>query len=410
MSDIFAIQREYLKNKTVFVRTSYFEKLQNLVNSESITVLEWQRRVWKSSLLVSFIKESSIPIDSVFYLNKELDLLDTIQQVGDLEAYFIQYQQTFQDPKYIIIDEVQDIVWWEKFVRKYQSLGKYKIIITGSNSKLLSSELSTYLTGRYMSMEVFSFSYKEFLQFHQLPHNDENFAYYVEYGGMPELLNIENLETKKDYLKNVVSNILLKDIVSRYNIRDIKLLEKMLAYLANSIWSLVSINNISNYLQNQFKKEYSSKTIANYISYLEIPYLVNEVPRYDIRWKKILEYVWKYYFTDIWIANTFGFQFAFDIWKILENLVYLKLKQDGYRIYVWRQNEYEIDFVAEKHWEKMYIQVCYLLWNEQTLQREFWNLLRIDDNYKKMVLSLDKTFWNTYQWIENKNMVDWLLE
>ena len=137
--------------------------------------------------------------------------------------------------------------------------------------------------------------------------------------------------------------------------------------------------------------------------------MINEVARYDIKWKKILEYVWKYYFTDIWMANIFWFTFATDIWKILENLVFLKLKQDWYKVFVWENNSFEIDFIWEKNGEKIYIQVCYLLSNEKTIAREFWNLEKIKDNYKKIVVSMDKTFWNSYKWIENINLLEWLL-
>lgn len=410
MNNIIKENREYIQNKKTYIRQTYFDTLKKIVSINHIVVLEWQRRVWKSSLLLSYIKWNNIDLNSVFYINKELDLLDNIKDVSNLEAIFQEFRENFWEPEYIIIDEVQDIKDWEKFVRKYQALQKYKIILTGSNSKLLSWELSSYLTGRYLSLEIFSFSYKEFIDFKKVKSSDEIFLEYLEFGWMPEILFIDDKETKKNYLKNVLSNILLKDVVARYNIRDIKLLEKILAFLSLNTWSLVSITNIWNYLSLQFKKEYSTKTIANYIKYLENPYLINEVQRYDIKWKKILEYVWKYYFTDIWIAHIFWFTFATDIWKIIENLVFLKLRQDWYKVFVWENNSFEIDFIWEKNGEKIYIQVCYLLSSEKTISREFWNLEKIKDNYRKIVVSMDKTFWNTYQWIENINLLDFLLE
>jgi len=409
MITIISEQNDYIKNKEVYTRADYLYKLTDLVKTNNIVVVEWQRRVWKSSIIVSFIKNLNISLEKIFYINKELDIKDNIKDSNDLQKIFDEFITTYTQPEYIIIDEIQDIINWEKFIRKYNSYKKYKIIITGSNSKLLSGELSTYLTWRYLTMHVWSFSYKEFIQFSWKERWEDSFNEYIIYWWMPEILFIENKETKKNYIKNVVSNIVLKDIVSRYNIRDIKLIEKILAFLSDNTWSLVSITKIWDYLKNQFKKEYSTKTIANYLKYLEFPYIVNEVNRFDIKWKKILEYVWKYYFSDIWIRNNYWFVFSKDIWKILENLVYLKLIQEWYDIYVWEYNWMEIDFIWIKDAEKIYIQVTYLLSSDDVIEREFWNLLKIKDNYKKIVLSMDKTFWNTYEWIENINIIDYLM-
>ncbi len=410
MKKIILDNLDYIKNKKIYERKDYNEKLKNLLNTNNIVILEWQRRVWKSSIIISYLKGNNINLDTVFYINKELDLFDDIANIIQLEALFEEFKSSFWEPEYIIIDEVQDIENWEKFIRKYNSYKKYKIIITWSNSKLLSWELSSFLTWRYLTLQIFPFCYKEFLNFKNIQNSEESFLEYIEFWWMPEILFIENKETKRNYLKNVLSNIVLKDIVSRYNIRDIKLIEKILAFLWDNIWSLVSITNINSYLKNQFKKEYSTKTIANYLNYLEFPYIINEVQRYDVKWKKILEYVWKYYFSDVWIRNNFGFVFSHDIWKILENLVYLKLKKDWYNVFIWDNLWMEIDFIWEKLWEKVYIQVCYLLSNESTILREFWNLEKINDNYKKIVLTMDKTFWNTYKWIESKNIQDWLVD
>ena len=399
---------EYLENKEVFQREFYNTQLNDLVRTNNITVIEWQRRVGKSSLIVSYVKSNNIDLNNVFYINKEIDVLENISNSQDLQKAFDSFKENYQDPEYIIIDEVQDIEEWEKFIRKYHAYQKYKIIITWSNSSLLSGELSTYLTWRYVSLHIYPFSYKEFVEFNWYDKWEDSFYEYLEFGGMPEILRIDDKETRKNYLKNLVSDIVLKDVVARHNIRDIKLLEKLLGFLSDNLGSLVSVSNISNYTKNHFKKEYSLKTIANYLKYLEFAYIVNEIPRYDIKWKKKLEYIGKYYFSDIWIRNSFWFVFVNDIWKILENVVYLKLKQDGYEVFVWENNKYEVDFIAEKWGEKIYIQVCYMLWKQETVEREFGNLLNIKDNYKKIVLSLDKTFWNSFQWIENINIIDWL--
>ena len=327
MDNIIQENREYIENKKIYIRKNYNTKLKNLVKTKNIIILEWQRRVGKSSIIISYLKNLKINLDKVFFINKELDLLDKISEVSDLEKIFNFFIEKNWEPEYIIIDEIQDIIWWEKFIRKYYSLEKFKIIITGSNSKLLSWELSSYLTWRYISLEILSFSYLEFLDFKKIKSWEEIFFKYLENWWMPETLFIDNEGIRKNYIKNVVSSIVLKDIVSRFNVRDIKLIEKILKYLSNNLGSLVSITNIFKYLKIQFKKEYSTKTIANYLRYLEFPFIINEVSRYDLKWKKILEYVSKYYFSDIWIRNSFWFVFAQDIWKVLENLVYLKLKQ-----------------------------------------------------------------------------------
>jgi len=408
MKNILKEHLDYLKNKEVYIRNEYNDKLKNLIQTNNIIVLEWQRRVWKSSLIISYLKWNKINLKKVFYVNKELDILEDIAWVKELNMLFEEFEKQNWEAEYIVIDEIQDIENWEKFIRKYNSYKKYKIIITWSNSKLLSGELSSYLTWRYLTFNVFSFSYKEFLFFKEYEKWEISFKKYIEFWWMPEILFIKDKEIKKNYLKNVLSNIVLKDIVSRYNIRDIKLIEKILSFMSWNLWSLISITKISTYLKNQFKKEYSTKTVANYMKYLEFPYIINEIPRYDIKWKKMLEYIWKYYFSDIWIRNTFSFVYANDIWKILENLVYLKLKKDGYNVFVWFYNWNEIDFIAEKDWEKIYIQVCYLLSSKKVINREFWNLEKIKDNYKKIVLSMDETFWNTYNWIENINIINWL--
>lgn len=400
---------ESLKNKKVFFRGDYIQKIKEYSDSLNILVLEWQRRVWKSYSLIWFLNFYKIDLNEVFYINKELDINDEIQNQKDLNNLFEEVKNK-NDIKYIIIDEVQNIESWEKFILSVYTEKKYKIIITWSNSKLLSWELSSLLTWRFLTINIFPFNYKEFLDFKNLTKNKESFIEYITFWWMPEVLLLEKEEFKINYIQNTVNSIFLKDIVSRFTIRNIKLLEKVFQFLQSEIWNIISITNISNYITNVFKKEVSLTTISNYLKYLTFPFLVNEVSRYDIKWKKILDYTAKYYFSDIWIRNISWFNFANDIWKILENLVYIKLVSDGYKVYIWELWWKEIDFIAEKSWEKMYIQVCYLLSSDDIIKREFWNLLDIKDNYEKIVVSMDESFWNTYKWIKNINILDFLLK
>ncbi len=409
MFEVLKDSLEYLQNANFFERDFYFERLKSFLKQNNVGVLLGQRRVWKSSILVSFFKKL-YNWEKIFYINKELDINDEIKNYKDLNEVFSYFKKKFGDPKFVIIDEIQDINGWEKFIRKLVSLKKYKIFITGSNSKLLSGELATYLTGRYISLEIYPFSYKEFLQIKWLKDSKENFLQYLKVWGMPESLLIEDNILRQNYLKDLKDSIVLKDIVQRFKIKDVGLLEKILKFMADNVGNLISISNIYGYLKNIFKKEISLKTISIYVNYLKIAYLLHEVERYDLQGKKILEYIWKYYFTDIGIRNVFGFVFAKDVGKILENLVFIHLKRLWFKVYIWKLKDKEVDFVAEKNWEKIYIQVSYLLTDDKVIKREFGNLLKIKDNYPKVVLSLDETFGNTYEGVIHMNIRQFLLK
>jgi len=407
-NNIYKKSVSYLESKKIFIRKKYTPKIKEYSDTYNILVIEWQRRAWKSYSLIWFLQEYKIDLSEVFYINKELDINDEIGDHKDLNNLFTQVNKS-RTIKYIIIDEIQNIQSWEKFILWVYSEKKYKIIITWSNSKLLSSELSTLITWRYMTLSIFPFDYEEFLEFRQLSKNINSFKEYIRYGGMPEVLLMPQDDLKNNYIQNTLNSILLKDIVDRYWIKNIKLLEKILQFMQSEIWNIISITNIWNYLKNVFKKEVSLTTISSYIKYLTYPYIINEVTRYDIKWKKILDYTAKYYFTDIWIRNIYWFNYLSDIWKILENLVYIKLLSDWYKVFVWELWGKEVDFVAEKWWERIYIQVCYLITSDDVIKREFWNLFEIKDNYEKIVISMDESFWNSYHWIKHINIFDFLL-
>jgi predicted AAA+ superfamily ATPase len=400
---------EYLNSREFFIRHNNLDKINDFVDSYNIVVLQWQRRVGKSYTIFSFLKQYWISYDKVFYFNKELDFNDDISDKSDLNNLFDIYLTENKEPEYIIIDEIQDIVGWEKFIREKFSYKKYKIIITWSNSSLLSSELATFLTWRYVSIYINSFSYKEFLEFKKLKSDDKSFDEYINFWWLPEVVFTNNIEFKKTYISNLVDSILLKDIVSRFSIKNVKLLEKILNFMSDNVWSNVSLSNIFNYLKQLLKKEISLNTISNYVKYLELPYLINEVKRYDIKWKRILDYVSKYFFTDVWVMNNHWFVFSEDIWKILENIVYNHLINNWYKIYVWNLWNVEIDFIWDRDWQKIYIQVCYLLVSKETVNREFGNLLNIKDNFPKYVVSMDNVFGWTYEWVVHMNIKDFLL-
>lgn len=386
-------------NQKIFSRPHYLKKMKEMVNNKNILIISWQRRVWKSYIIVDYLKSNKINLKEVFYLNKELDSLNQIKTNIELEDLFIAFEKE-NEAKYIIIDEIQDIEWWENFIRAKFSEKKYNIIITWSNSKLLSSELSTYLTGRYISLDVFPLTYFEFLNIKKLQNSKENFLYYLEFWWLPEIVLETNDDLKRNYIKNLKDSIILKDIVNRYKIKDYSFFEKILWFVSQNIWNITSLRKVEDYLKKD-KIKVSLSTISNYIKYLENTYLINNCEKYDLAWKKVLEYNSKYYFNDLWIRNSIYYNFNFDIWKLLENYVFNTLLSKWFKIYIWDKKWLEIDFIAQKANDKKYFQVTYLISSEEVYNREFWNLKQIGDNFEKIVLSMDDIEFRDDSWIKH---------
>lgn len=322
--------------------------------------------------------------------------------------FWTPYRMTGRE-KYVFIDEIQDISNFEKALRDLQVLWNYDIYISGSNANMLSSEIATYLTGRYVEFQIFPLNYREFLDFHMLEKSKESFLSYMKFGWLPYLKNLKLTEdVVYDYIKNVYSTILLKDIVKRYNIRNIDFLEKLIYYLGDNIWSLFTANNISLYLKSQ-KVIIGTNIVLEYLHYITSVFLVNKVKRQEIVGKKIFEINDKFYFSDVWMRNTIlGWYRQFDIAKIIENLVFLHFKALGYKIYIGKNKTKEIDFMVQKWSDIKYIKVCYLLVDEVTRQREFGNLLEIKDNYEKIVLSMDDFISGGYLGVKHYNLMDYL--
>jgi len=400
-----------LLQKEVFHRSYYCDWLSDAVKSSNLIVLQWQRRVGKSFVVLDFLKTQNIQTDKIFYLNKELDIANEIENAKKLEEVFSDYEKNNWKAEYIVLDEVQDIIERENFVRAKLATKDYKIIITWSNSNLLATDLSTFLTGRYLTLQIFPFDLIEFAWFQNIPINHETLLTYIQNSWLPETFLIQQEDIRQNYLKNTMESIVLKDIVQRYLVRDSFLLEKILWFIATSQWKLITINNITNYISDKYPRWdwVSSNTIANYLGYLENSYLVNKVKRYNIRGKRILEIQDKYYINDHWIKNLFGFDPKFDIGTILEALVYNHLRKSGYEVNIWQRDDKEIDFVAKKWNEKIYIQVSYLIWdNEKTFEREFGNLEKIKDNYPKIVLSCDPLIYWNQNGIQRQSIIDFL--
>lgn len=372
-------------------RTHYYNRLQPFIDKGIIKVLTGQRRVGKSCILIQTMNEimQNNPQANIIYINKEQDEFRNIKNDVDLSEY-VEKKLVKNKQNYLFIDEIQDITGFENSLRSLQSAEKCDIFCTGSNAKMLSSELSTYLSGRYIEFKIHSLSYTEFLEFHKLNDDDNALKKFLTYGGLPHLSHLTLTdEVAFEYLRNVYSTILLKDVVARENIRNVDFLETLVDYLADNVGNLFSANNIHKFLKSQ-KIDVSVNIIVNYLKALSNAYIINKVQRIDVKGLKKFEIGDKYYFEDLGIRNCKQYlEYAKDINKLMENTVYQHLKLNNYNVYIGKLDEQEIDFVAIKNDIKAYFQVAYLISDEKTHEREFGNLLKIDNSYPKYVITMD---------------------
>lgn len=372
-------------------RPIYLARIFPFINKQVIKVLTGQRRVGKSYvmlLLMEHIRETD-PDSNILYINMELDEFAFVKTDADLNEW-LKGRIIAGRNNYLFIDEVQEIAFFERSLRSLLAQNCCDIYCTGSNANMLSGELATSLSGRYVAFDIHSLSYREFLEFHQLTDDFDAVLQYLRYGGMPFLCNLGLRDNVPfEYLRNVYSTVLLKDVVARENIRNVSFLENLVMYLANNTGNLFSASNISKYLKSQ-KVDISPQLTINYLKALGNAFLVYKVVRTEVGGLKIFEIGEKYFFEDLGLRNAIvGFNQRADIHKLLENAVYLHLLQQGYKIFVGKMDDREIDFVADKNGTKLYVQVCLTIDNEATAQREFGNLLKIDDNYPKYVITLN---------------------
>jgi len=396
--------------KKYIKRSIYLNKIKPFINKNVIKVIVGQRRVGKSYLLfqiMDLIKASNKKAN-IIYINKELNEFDLIKNYQDLLNYIKKHARGKNN--YIFIDEIQDINKFEKALRSLQAEGKYDIYCTGSNANLLSSDIATYLSGRYIEIKIFSLSYKEFLTFHKLEESKESFFKYIKYGGLPYLINLKlNDDVVYDYLKSIYNTILLKDVIARYKIRNVPFLENLVEYLADNVGSLVSAKKISDFLKSQ-KINISPNIVLDYLSFLVNAFFIFKVSRSDIQRRKVFEINDKYYFEDLGLRHSITGYKQVDINKVLENLVFLHLQISGYKVFIGQLKNKEIDFVCEKRGKKFYIQVAYLI-TEENKQREFGNLLAIQDNYSKIVVSTDEMINERgYKGVKHMNIRNFLLK
>lgn len=395
-------------------RDLYIEKIKPFINKNLIKVIIGQRRVGKSYLLlqiIDYLKEQNISEKRILYINKELYEFDSIKTYNDLLGYIKKYFKNIKQKKCILIDEIQDIQEFERALRDLQASEEYDIYCSGSNANLLSSEIATVLSGRYIEFEIYPLSYSEFLNFHNFKNDRTTFEKYIKYGGLPYLIHLEkDDEIVYNYLKSIYNSILLKDVITRYEVRNIDFLTRLVLFLAENTGSLFSAKRISDYLKSQ-KISLSPSIIMNYLSYLHSVFFIFQVKRLDILGKKIFQINEKYYFNDLGIRHSLIGYKQFDINKILENLVYIHLRRLGYEVKIgYLKNLIEIDFVAEKKGIKIYIQTTYLMKSEKTRKREFNSLLSIKDNFKKILISMDEMAGGSYEGIEHMYITDFLLK
>lgn len=398
-------------NKTYKKRPEYLGKITPFIKADIIKVLIGQRRVGKSYILLQLmdtIKAEDKRVNIV-YVNKEENEFDAIANYRDLIDY-AEKRAIKGKNNYLFVDEIQDIEKFEKGLRHLFAKKKFDIYCTGSNARLLSSEIATGLSGRYIEIPVHPLSYKEFLQFQKLVAGEESLLQYIRYGGLPFLINLKLTDdVVYGYLKSVYNTIILNDVVARFNIRNVNFLSRLLEYLADNIGSLVSAKRISDFLKSQRIKT-TPNIVLDYLSFLSSSFIIREVNRADIKGKKIFEINEKYYWEDLGLRNALAGYRSAEIGQMLENLVFLHLLRLGFSVYVGQMDGKEVDFVAEKEGKKVYVQVAYIISDTKVRDREFGNLLEIPDNYEKVVVSMDKAAGGNYKGIKHKWIVDFLLD
>ncbi|WP_352406344.1 ATP-binding protein [Acetoanaerobium noterae] len=397
-------------------RDLYLNQLIQFKDKKLIKVITGLRRSGKSTLLSLFenhLITSGVDRNHIIRMNFESFEFDEITNYKELHEYI---NKRILDPNkrhYILLDEVQQVSSWERVINSFFVDANVDIFITGSNAYLLSSELSTLLSGRYVEIKMQPLSFKEYLEFLDSDKEmslQEKFNQYLEYGGLPTIVELlDNPDTIGPFLEGIYNTVLMKDVIERNGVRDAALLESILKFIAANIGSIVSTKKISDYLTSSGRKT-TSDTIDNYMKMLENAFIIYKANRYDLKGKMFLKTLEKYYIVDIGIRNKLIGLRNTDYGHVLENIVYLELLRRGYEVTIGKIGSLEVDFVASKPKEKIYYQVSATIMDEKTRERELRPLESISDNYPKYILTMDKTVFNDYSGIRVKNIIDFLLE
>jgi len=390
-------------------RLHYLHKIEPFIDKNLIKVIVGQRRIGKSFYLlqlIDFIKSKNKDANIIYINMENLDFVD-IADFKDLQVY-VEKSMIENKKNYIFIDEIQEIKQFERALRHFQLFENTDIYCTGSNANMLSSELATLLGGRYILQKIYGLSYIEFLDFHDLDNINENLQKYLRFGGLPYLINLKpEDDIYTDYLRNIYSTILYKDVIWRNNIRNFNFLEALVRYLAHNTGNIISAKKISDYLKSQ-QINMSPQSVINYLVFLEQAYFIFKAQRIDLNGKNIFESGAKYYFEDLGLKNAVTMYKPSYINQLIENAVYNHLKIFGYEVNVGVSGKKEIDFVAVRNQEQIYVQASYIIANEDVENREFGNLLEIKDNFPKYVVSLDEFSNNNYKGIIHLHLKDFL--
>lgn len=391
-------------------RSYYIQKIKGFINTNLIKVIVGQRRVGKSFILfqlMDYIEENFSA--NIIYINKENFEFKDLTDAEKLVAY-VESKRSIEDKNYLFIDEIQEIEDFQIAIRHFALFPDFDIYCTGSNATILSGELATLLSGRYVEINISPLTYGEFLNFNRLEDSNEAIRNYILWGGLPFIKNLgSNSMLIEEYLKNIRSTIVLKDIVQRNQIRNVNFLENLIFFLAQQTGSLISAKKISDYLKSQ-RIDMSPQLVLNYIDCLCKAFLINRVKRYDLKGKRTFEISEKFYFEDWGLMNAvLGFD-QFDISKTIENVAFNYLQVNDYEVQIGKLSSKEVDFVASKNGTKLYVQVCYLLASQDVIDREFGNLLEIRDNYPKYVVSMDDFAPKNIQGVQHLHLREFLLK
>ena len=400
-----------LKQKNILKRERYLSQIEPFMGQPLVKVITGQRRVGKSYFLYQIMEhiKSVNGNSNIIYINKEDMTFDTIKNAQDLVDY-IKTHLKKNKRNVILIDEIQEISEFEKSIRSLLLDKNNDIYITGSNANLLSGDFATLIAGRTIEIPIFSLSYPEFLEFHDLIDSDESLNKFMKYGGLPYLKNLELTEQiANEYLHNIYNTIIYRDVVAKNNVRSTYFLEQLIRFLASNMGSIFSAKRISDFLKSQQVK-IPPNQVQTFIAYLTNAFIVHKIPRYDIVGKRVFEMGEKIYFQDLGIRNIISGFRPDDLGKVLENIVLNHLLYRGFEVKVGKINSHEIDFIAKQDEELQYIQVALRLGDEKTIEREFGNLKQINDNYPKLVISMDKDFPNTVDGIEHNSIRIFLLK
>lgn len=405
-----------MKNRDIYMKTLLDFKDKNVIK-----IVTGIRRCGKSSLLELFsekLKELGVNEQNIIKINFESMRFSEITDYKKLYAY-IEKNISKNGKTYIVLDEIQVVASWEKAINSFLVDFDVDIYITGSNAYLLSSELSTFLSGRYVEIKMLPLSFAEFLDFNSFDvgaTDEEKFEYYLKYGGMPAIAEF-NFDTNliNNMLEGIYSTVILKDVMSRNKLSDQALLQKIVMFLADNIGNVTSPNSIGNFLSSEGdlsakKKNPANRTVENYITMLQNSFVFYGIKRYDIKGKQYLKTLGKNYIVDTGMRNMLLGYRDVDRGHILENVVFFELLRRGYRVSIGKIYEKEIDFVAETPDDKIYIQVSESIKNPDTLERELSPLREVNDNYEKIILSADRNFVKSYDGIKVRNIIDFLLK